>query len=263
MRSVREVGLTKEDFDVLRYLSGVLNSGRGSPASRGIHTSSPVPTSFLHCDSRVPRVPIAIPIYFKNTEKISRFTYNVSYSIRANKGVSPKQRLTCAELWQDMKHGARHPGDYAAHVQSCTVLPGGTQNEFVRETVIGDGGIHTKKGKSMIQDVFLQANLYLLATVRETGHKTTMMVGYGCDSSSQEEEEFNPYLTLFYELVVPEESPPIPGSKEESDLVAGYRGLAKNLCQETVRLIRQWKENGTLQGLAELESAESTVNVTS
>ncbi|KAJ2975051.1 hypothetical protein NQ176_g5732 [Zarea fungicola] len=183
---------------------------------------------------------------------MSGLTYNVSYSICANKGVSPEQRLTRTELWQGVKHGACHPEDFAAHVQSCTVLPGGTPNAFAREIIIGDGGIHAKKGKSMIQDVFLQDNLYLLATVRETGHKTTMMVGYGCDSASQEEEELDPYLTLFYELVVPKESSPAPGSKEESDLISGYRGLAKNLCHETVRLIRQWKEDGSLQDRAEL-----------
>lgn len=90
--------------------------------------------------------------------------------------------------------------------------------------------------------------------MRETGHKTTMMVGYGCDSASQEEEELDPYLTLFYELVVPKESSPVPGSKEEGDLISGYRGLAKNLCLDTVRLIRQWKDDGSLQDRAELGS---------
>jgi len=93
--------------------------------------------------------------------KMSGFSYNVSYTIAANRGITaPEERLSRAELWQGVKHGARHPGDFAEHVQSCTVLSG-SGNKFVREIVIGDGGVHAKKGKEMVQDVFLQDDLFV------------------------------------------------------------------------------------------------------
>ncbi|ERF72005.1 hypothetical protein EPUS_09264 [Endocarpon pusillum Z07020] len=171
--------------------------------------------------------------------------------LSANRGVAPEERLTQAELWQGVKRGARHPGEFAAHVQSCTVLSGGS-NAFVREIVIGDGGVHAKNGKSMIQEVFLQDHLYLLATTRESGAKTTMMVGYGCDAASQEEEELDPYLSLYYELVMGTDSPE-PGSQAERDIINGYRSLAKQILEDSVRLIRTWKMNGRLQELAKQE----------
>ncbi|KAL4744359.1 hypothetical protein BDW72DRAFT_188715 [Aspergillus terricola var. indicus] len=186
---------------------------------------------------------------------MSAFTYNVAYTIAANRGAAPAERLTRAELWQGVKRGARHPGEFAAHVQACTVLPGGTRNEFVREIVIGDGGVHAKSGRRMTQDVFLQDNLYLLATVRDTGAKTTMMVGYGCESGSQEDEELDPYLTLYYELVMRDDAPE-PGSKAEQELIVGYRALAKRLCEETVKLVRGWKKSGRLEKLAKEEEEE-------
>ncbi|KAK4184505.1 hypothetical protein QBC35DRAFT_455182 [Podospora australis] len=185
------------------------------------------------------------------------FTYNVSYTIAANThGIAPSERLSRAELWQGVKRGARFPGEFASHVQSCTVLPGGTANCFAREIVIGDGGVHAKQGKKMVQDVFLQDNLYLLATTRESGAKTTMMVGYGCNSSSQEEEELDPYLTLYYELVMSQDESPKPGSEEEHKIISGYRALAKHLCEDTVRLVRKWKVEGRLEELARYEKEE-------
>jgi hypothetical protein len=94
------------------------------------------------------------------------FTYNVSYTVAANRGVTdPKELLSRAELWQGVKRGARHPGDFAEHVQSCTVISG-NDSEFVREIVIGDGGVHAKKGKAMTQDVVLQKDLYVSSARR-------------------------------------------------------------------------------------------------
>jgi hypothetical protein len=68
----------------------------------------------------------------------------------------------------------------------------------------------------------------LLAITRESGAKTTMMVGYECESTTQEEEELDPYVTLWYELVMGDDSPE-PGSQAEREIVAGYRTLAKNM----------------------------------
>jgi hypothetical protein len=89
----------------------------------------------------------------------------------------------------------------------------------------------------------------LLAITRESGAKTTMMVGYGCESTTQEEEELDPYVTLWYELVMGDDAPE-PGSQAEHEIVAGYRTLAKNICQDTVRLVRKWKLSGRLQEMA-------------
>lgn len=110
---------------------------------------------------------------------MSAFTYNVAYTIAANRGAAPAERLTRAELWQGVKRGARHPGEFAAHVQACTVLPGGTRNEFVREIVIGDGGVHAKSGRRMTQDVFLQDNLYV-RTLNFTIHILTDRIVCSC-----------------------------------------------------------------------------------
>ena len=75
-----------------------------------------------------------------------------------------------------------------------------------------------------------------------------MMVGYGCDAASQEAEEFDPYVTLWYELVIGDDAPE-PGSKAEREIITGYRTLAKHICEDTVRLVRQWKMSGRLQQL--------------
>lgn len=76
-----------------------------------------------------------------------------------------------------------------------------------------------------------------------------MMVGYGCESLSQEEEELDPYVTLWYELVMGDDAPEA-GSLAEREIVKGYRTLAKNICQDTVRLVREWKLSGRLQDMA-------------
>jgi hypothetical protein len=86
-----------------------------------------------------------------------------------------------------------------------------------------------------------------------------MMVGYGCESASQEDEELDPYLTLYYELVMGEDAPE-PGSKAEQEIIIGYRALAKRLCEETVELVRTWKKNGRLEKLAEEEREEDTAS---
>ncbi|KAI0126684.1 hypothetical protein BJ170DRAFT_684266 [Xylariales sp. AK1849] len=176
---------------------------------------------------------------------MAQFAYNVGYTIVVNKHVPPEERLSRAELWQGVKRGARHPGEFASHVQQCTILSGDS-NKFAREIVIGEGGVHSKNGKSMIQDVLLQDNFYLLATTRESGAKTTMLVSYGCDASSQEEEELDPYLSLYYELVMGDDSPE-PGSEGERNIITGYRTLAKQILQDSVKLIRTWKLNGELK----------------
>jgi hypothetical protein len=79
-----------------------------------------------------------------------------------------------------------------------------------------------------------------------------MMVGYGCESESQEGEELDLYLTLHYELVMRDDAPE-PGSKADQELIVGYRALARRLCEETVNLVRGWKKRGRLETLAKEE----------
>lgn len=88
------------------------------------------------------------------------FTYNIAYTVRANEGAKPEEFLTHAELWQGIKRGARHPGDFGSFINSCKVVSGG-RYEFVREMVIGDGAVHTKDGTTILQDVLVQEGLYV------------------------------------------------------------------------------------------------------
>jgi hypothetical protein len=87
------------------------------------------------------------------------FCCNISYTAAANEGAKPEERLTHAELWQGVKRGGRHPDEFATFVRSCEVLSGG-RTEFVRELVIGDGAVHTGDGEKIVQDVFIQDDLY-------------------------------------------------------------------------------------------------------
>ncbi|KAL4774453.1 hypothetical protein BDW60DRAFT_205028 [Aspergillus nidulans var. acristatus] len=61
------------------------------------------------------------------------------------------------------------------------------------------------------------------------------MVGYGCESESQEGEELDLYLTLHYELVMRDDAPE-PGSKADQKLIVGG-----------------WKKRGRLETLAKEE----------
>jgi hypothetical protein len=88
------------------------------------------------------------------------FCYNVAYTVKANEGATPENRLSRQELWQGIKRGGRYPGDFADFVRSCEVLSG-KRNQFVREIVIGDGAVHTKDGTKIVQDVFIQDDLFV------------------------------------------------------------------------------------------------------
>jgi hypothetical protein len=87
------------------------------------------------------------------------FRYNIAYTVAANDGAKPEERLTRAELWQGIKRGGRFPGDFADFVRSCEVVSGG-RTQFVREIVIGDGAVHTADGTKIVQDVFVQDDLF-------------------------------------------------------------------------------------------------------
>lgn len=82
------------------------------------------------------------------------------------------------------------------------------------------------------------------AMTRDTGAKSTLIVSYG-GSSATSEEEANPYLTVFYELKMGENSPK-PGSQEAQDIITNYRALAKGVCNDSVARTRKWKTSGKL-----------------
>ncbi|CZT16516.1 uncharacterized protein RCC_02353 [Ramularia collo-cygni] len=188
------------------------------------------------------------------------FRYNVGYTARVNPtGIPAGDRLTKTELWQGVKRGARFPGDFAEHVQRCTVLSGSGDN-FVREIVIGKHGVHAAEGTAMIQDVALVDGLYLLATTRGSGAKTTMMVTYGCGEADLDAQENDPHLTLFYELVMDENESPAAGSDEAKGIISGYRELAKRIVGESIDLIRAWKKSGRLAELVAQETSEVKLN---
>lgn len=88
------------------------------------------------------------------------FCCNISYTVAANEGAKPEERLTHAELWQGVKRGGRHPDEFATFLRGCKVLSGG-RTQFVRELFIGDGAVHTDDGTKIIQDVFIQDDLYV------------------------------------------------------------------------------------------------------
>ena len=82
------------------------------------------------------------------------------------------------------------------------------------------------------------------AKTRETGAKSTLIVSYGARSATSEEEA-DPYLTVFYELKMGEDSPK-PGSQEARDIITNYRALAKGVCNDSITRIRRWKTSGKL-----------------
>ena len=93
----------------------------------------------------------------------TEFTYNVGYTVAANQGAQPEERLTHAELFQGIKRGGRYPGDFGDFVKSCDVVSG-DRHQFVREIVIGEGAVHTADGTKIVQDVVIQDGLYVSVT---------------------------------------------------------------------------------------------------
>lgn len=90
----------------------------------------------------------------------------MAYTVAANEGATSENRLSRAELWQGIKRGGRYPGDFANFVRSCKVVSG-DRHQFVREIVIGDGAVHTADGTKIVQDVFIQEDLYACLAVSD------------------------------------------------------------------------------------------------
>lgn len=88
------------------------------------------------------------------------FSCNVAFTIPVNTGYTPgdKDHLAPDELWTGIKHGARHPNDFASYIEKCEILSG-TSNEFVRRLTVGDGAVHSKKGTTLDQEVVLAEGL--------------------------------------------------------------------------------------------------------
>jgi hypothetical protein len=79
-----------------------------------------------------------------------------------------------------------------------------------------------------------------------------LIVAYSAASKDHEEEEAEPYLTVFYELNMGDHSP-AAGTEEAEGIVTNYRALAKIVCNDAIDHIRTWKVEGKLAQWAEDE----------
>lgn len=102
------------------------------------------------------------------------FSCNVAFTIPVNTGYAPddKAHLSPEELWTGIKHGARHPNDFASYIEKCEILSG-TSHEFVRRLTVGEGAVHTKKGTTLDQEVVLAEGL----SVRGLGDSSSPFFG--------------------------------------------------------------------------------------
>ncbi|KAK0617471.1 hypothetical protein B0T14DRAFT_568962 [Immersiella caudata] len=176
------------------------------------------------------------------------FSYNIAYTAAANKGAAPEERLSRSELWQGIKRGGRHPGDFGTFVLSCKVVSG-DKNRFVREMMIGEGAVHTKDGTKMLQDVVIQEPIYVAATTQDTGAVSTLVVAGDAQAEPGQEDD-NPVLTLFYELKMGDHAP-APDSPEAEAIRTNYSALARNMVTDCITHIRKWKLEGKLAQWAE------------
>lgn len=105
-----------------------------------------------------PQATLCSPPPLSFPKMAQELSYNIAYTVAANKDATPEERLTLSELWQGIKRGGRYPGDFGSFVLNCDVVSG-DRSQFVREILIGDGAVHTKHGTKIVQDVTVQEGL--------------------------------------------------------------------------------------------------------
>ena len=112
------------------------------------------------------------------------FNFNVAFTEPVNVPNAPT-KLTADELWLGIRHGGRHPHDFAPYVKSCeiidrfkiekeNVLAVDNDSEpnplrFRRRLTLNTGAVHTPAGQTLDQDVVIAPRLHVRLLHRGDG----------------------------------------------------------------------------------------------